>query len=255
MDITDRSAVQAVFHNFQPDVVLHAAAATQVDQCEQLRKECNRINVEGTAHLLEGAQLVGARFVFVSTDFVFNGAQGPYVESDEPAPVNHYGLSKWRAEKLVTQSGLQWAVVRTVLVYGVLAQMGRSNILLWAINSMRKGTPIRVVEDQWRTPTLAEDLADGCLQVMLQQRGGLWHLSGLEMMTPYEFVLKIGKCYGLDTSQVRPTNAAEFRETAKRPPRTGFIINKARTELGYSPRSIEQGLVFLKDQLKGIYLP
>jgi dTDP-4-dehydrorhamnose reductase len=250
MDITDRKGVSDVLRDFRPDVVMHAAALTQVDYCEKHQQHCHKVNVEGTANLLEASARVGARFLFISTDFVFDGQGGPYREDDPVGPVNYYGESKLQAEMLVRSSDLEWAIARTVLVYGIADHMRRSNIVLWAIDNLKHGKPIRVVEDQWRTPTLVEDLAQGCLQIMLQLKEGIWHLSGAESMTPFELVMRVADFFGLDKGLISPTNAREFVETARRPLKTGFVIDKARTALGYAPHALEAGLRLLEQRIR-----
>ena len=119
LDITDAIAVNIFLQLHQPDAIIHAAAMTQPDPCEQNPIECWHINVTATRFLLDAATSIHARFIYISTDFIFDGMNGPYKETDTPNPVNYYGSSKLAAEKSVMESKLQWAIVRTVLVFGV----------------------------------------------------------------------------------------------------------------------------------------
>lgn len=251
-DLLNHTGLRTFFQFTPPDVIIHCAAMTQVDECEVNREACWKINVEATENLVDYARENGVYFLYVSTDFVFDGLSGPYREEDLPSPVNYYGISKAKAEELVLNANIGAAIVRTVLVYGVAHDPSRSNIVLWVKKNLEAGKPIKVVDDQFRTPTLVEDLAYGCWQVVKNRKAGIYHLSGDEMVTPYLLALKVADFFGLDRNLITPTDAYQFKETGKRPPKTGFIIHKARRELRFSPRSIEQGLAVVKEQLDNI---
>lgn len=249
MDIVRKDQVSEVIRDFRPEVIIHGAAMTQVDDCETKRTECWEANVTATGHLLEAAQSVGARFIFVSTDFIFDGKKTLLDEQAVPAPVNYYGESKLAAEQLVMDYPGPWAILRTVLVYGVSADASRSNIVLWVKKSLEDGKEIRVVNDQWRTPTLAEDLAAGCLLAAEHQAQGIFHVSGSELMTPYDIAVAVAMFFHLNDELIKSVNSQEFRQTAARPLKTGFNINKARDAWGYRPHRFEEGLRILSAQL------
>ncbi|MCB0807917.1 MAG: SDR family oxidoreductase [Flavobacteriales bacterium] len=250
LDITDKAAVQAVFDEVRPEVVIHTAAMTNVDACELDAEACRIQNVEATRHLLEAAGKLESHFIFLSTDFIFDGEAGPYREEDVPAPLSVYGRSKLEGERLVQDSGLpRWAIARTIIVYGTAPGLSRSNVVLWAKQALEKGDPIRVVDDQWRMPTLAEDLADGCVRIARQGATGTFHLSGPDGMSWPALVERVGAFFGLDTTMVTPVKSDTLGQPARRPPRTGFVLDKARRELGYAPHTFEEGLAILRDQL------
>lgn len=249
MDITNARQVESVIENHRPSVIIHAAAMTQVDDCELNREKCWRHNVTATGYLLQAAKDIKAHFVFVSSDFVFDGSYGPLNEEVHPSPVNYYGESKLAAENLVKQSLVSSAIVRTVLVYGVSHDMSRSNIVLWVKKSLETGQSIRVVTDQWRTPTLAEDLAMGCWLVAKNKAKGTYHISGEEMFTPYEMAMITADFFDLDRSLIHKTDASQFSQPGKRPAKTGFIIQKAKTGLGYQPHTLREGLKIMKAQI------
>ena len=250
LDIEDRQQVYETVAAFKPDVILHTAAMTHVDQCEQNQADCWRANVEAVQHLIAAAEQTGAFLLHVSTDFIFDGKEGPYTEKAHPAPLNYYGESKLEAEKLVQRARAPWAIARTVLVYGITNSLSRSNIILWVKNSLEEGKPIKVVDDQWRTPTLAEDLADGCLRIAQQKAEGIWNISGKDFLTPYDMALKTADFFGLDKSLITRADSSTFTQPAKRPPRTGFIIEKAEQRLGYKPHSFEEGIAIVAQQIK-----
>ena len=250
LDITDKAAVQAVFDEVRPEVVIHTAAMTNVDACELDPGACHLQNVEATRFLVDAARELDSHFIFLSTDFIFDGKAGPYREEDEPAPLSVYGRSKLEGERLVQESGLpRWAIARTIIVFGTAPGLSRSNVVLWAKQALEKGDPIRVVDDQWRMPTLAEDLADGCIRIARQGATGIFHLSGPDGMSILELVERVGAFFGLDTTMVTPVKSDTLGQPARRPPRTGFVLDKARRELGYAPHTFEEGLAILRDQL------
>ncbi|HEY0109819.1 MAG TPA: NAD(P)-dependent oxidoreductase [Fibrella sp.] len=249
MDITDRQQVLDVIAQVRPDSVIHGAAMTDVDKCELDKDACWAQNVTAVEYIVEACRTVGAFLCHVSTDFIFDGAAGPYTEDAEGNPISFYGWSKYAAEKVVINSGLDWAIARTVLVYGIAHDMSRSNIILWVKKSLEDGKTIKVVTDQFRSPTLAEDLAAGCALIAQKQAKGIFNISGKEVLTPHEMAMQTADYFGLDKSLITEATAATFQQTARRPPRTGFIIEKARTELGYNPRSFNEGIALLAEQI------
>ena len=241
LDITDGMASNKILHETRPDLIIHAAAMTQVDQCELDKINCYNINVTATRFLIEAAKEISARFVYVSTDFIFDGVSGPYKEDDEARPLNYYGSTKLSAESEVIESGLQWTIVRTVLVIGN-ASSTRSNIISWVRDKLTKGEKIKVVDDQFRTPTFTEDLAKGIVLIVEKNATGIYHISGRDLLTPYQIALKTADHFQLDRSLIEKADASSFSQPAVRPPRTGFYIDKARADLGYEPLSFEDGL-------------
>lgn len=254
LDITDQRAVSDLIWNLQPDAVINTAAMTNVDACEDDQDNCWKVNVDAVEYLISACQAVNAHLIHLSTDFVFDGERGPYREEDQPSPLSFYGRSKLASEELMINSGLEhWAIARTIIVYGLAEQMSRSNVVLWAKGALEKGEPIRVVDDQFRSPTLAEDLAEGCLLIARKKANGIYHLSGKDTMSILELVYRVADHFGLDKSIVQPIKTASLGQTAGRPPKTGFILDKAIRELGYAPHTFEEGLDILSEQLKVLH--
>ena len=253
LDITQKSQVESVFKKHQPDVIINTAAMTNVDACETKREECWAINVAAVQNIVDVISENGnsCHLIHLSTDFVFDGEKGSeYVETDIPNPLSYYGLSKFESEKILQKSTINWAIARTIIVYGIVDNMSRSNIVLWAKEALTKGQKINVVDDQFRSPTLAEDLADGCILIADKKAKGLFHLSGPKTLSILELVYLVADFWKLDKSLVTPSKSDNLNQAAKRPPRTGFDISKARKELGYAPKSFEEGLGILDAQLK-----
>lgn len=259
LNICDETQVKKVIADNIPDVIIHSAAMTKVDDCEIKKEQCWKSNVLATQYLIKSAQQIKSSFLLISTDFIFNGESGPYDENALPDPLSYYGTSKLAAEMLLMTSQLRWAIARTVLVYGIAEDMSRSNIILWVKKSLEQGKKIRVVDDQWRTPTLVRDLAIGCQlitdkflannDVDTNKISGIFNISGRDFLTPYEMALKTADHFHLDKSLIEKADASSFTQTAKRPPKTGFIIDKARKILGYEPHSFEEGIKIVGEEL------
>jgi dTDP-4-dehydrorhamnose reductase len=241
MDFTDTAAVIKVMDTNRPDCLVHAGAISKPDECELNKAYAEKVNIEGTRNLLEAAGKQHTPFIFISTDFIFDGKEGMYQEEDTGDPVNYYGLTKLKAEALVKQYSYEWSIVRTVLVYGK-PLTGRSNILTVVKEKLEKGEEYNVVDDQVRTPTFVEDLAAGIVAIIERKATGIFHLSGKDVLTPYQMACKAADHLNLDKALLKKVTAAELSQAARRPLKTGFIINKARNELGYNPISFEEGL-------------
>lgn len=251
-DITDPQRLENLFRKVRPDVVIHTAAMTNVDQCEQERGACWRINVSAVEEIVKLCAAQGSRLVHISTDFIFDGLHGPYDESAKPHALSWYGESKLRAEQVILESGIPATILRTILLYGVTHDMSRSNIVLWARESLASGKQISVVNDQYRSPTLAEDLATAVILAVVKERTGTYHISGPEVFSILELVRRVANFWGLDESLITEVSSTTLNQRAKRPPRTGFIILKAEMELGYRPHAFREGLALVDSQLRAM---
>jgi dTDP-4-dehydrorhamnose reductase len=253
LDITNAEAVKACIKKYNPDSVINTAAMTDVDGCESKPAECHKMNVDAVEYLIAALkeQTNNPQFIHLSTDFIFDGKSGPYRETDIPYPPKSiYSESKFVSEKLVKDSGIKWAIIRTVLVYGLVDNMSRSNIVLVAKNNLAKGKKMNVVDDQFRTPTLAEDLAEGCALAALKDATGIYHISGKDFMSILDLFNRVADFWKLDKSLISPVNTATLAQAAQRPLRTGFILDKAMNDLGYHPHSFEEGLAVVDQQLR-----
>jgi len=249
LDITNTVDVNSIIQKTKPDIIINTAAMTNVDQCEDEKERCHDINVKGVKNIVEAAKKTGSFLIHLSTDFIFDGKEGPLDENATPDPVNFYGKSKLESESIIEEAKINSAIVRTVLVYGTGKNLGRSNLVLWVKSQLEDGEVINIVDDQWRTPTLAEDLAEGCFLIAKNKAAGIWHISGNELLTPYEMALRIADFFNLDRSLIRRTTSNVLSQRANRPSKTGFVIEKAKKELGYNPHTFEQGLEILSSQL------
>lgn len=241
MDFTDPFAVHDVFEKYSPQVVVHAGALSKVDECEQNQWEAYQANVEGTVTLLINAEAHHSFFIFISTDFIFDGKMGMYKEEDTPGPVNFYGKTKLEAEEAVQEYEYDWAILRTILVYGK-PHSSKDNILTNVKKKLEKGEECKIVNDQLRTPTYVEDLAAAIISVIEKKATGVYHIGGTDILTPYQMACAVAVHLGLDKLLIKEASEANFSQPAKRPLKTGFIIDKAKKKLGYSPISFAEGL-------------
>lgn len=249
LNICDRNEILVLLANVKPDIVIHTAAMTNVDTCEQDQTGCWDLNVNAVAHLIEASKINPFHLVHLSTDFIYDGENGPYDESAAPNPLSYYGASKLAAEKLIETAGISYSIIRTIIVYGVAAQMSRNNIVLWAKSVLEKGDNISIVDDQFRMPTLAEDLASACISAGLKKAQGSFNVSGKDFMSVFEMVNRIADYYQLSKENIKAISSSTLNQAAKRPPRTGFVLTKAYEVLDYQPHSFEEGLALIQKQL------
>ncbi|MFN9711157.1 MAG: SDR family oxidoreductase [Bacteroidota bacterium] len=241
-DLVNFKKTENLIDKIAPHIIVHAAAMSQPNECAAHPDECWKVNVGATRSLLRASERQKSYFIYISTDFVFDGTEGPYDETATPNPVNLYGESKLLAEEMVQCSRLNWCIIRTVLVYGNKVPGGRSNFVLWVKDKLMQGEAIKVVNDQVRTPTYVVDLARGILLAILKHAKGIYHISGKDTCTPYQLACMIAELMNKDNALITPVDATVFPEPAKRPPRTGFVITKSIRELGYVPLSLQEGL-------------
>ena len=250
LDITDQKQVAEIIANKKPDVVINTAAMTNVDLCEDEKEACDALNVEAVMYLADACAKIDAHLIQISTDFIFDGENGPYKEEDKPNPLSYYGLSKLKSEQLLQAHTVRWTVLRTIIVFGVGEKLSKGNIVLWAKGALEKGDPLNIIDDQFRAPTLAEDLADICILAAKKKAFGIFNASGKDIMSIYEIVERIAKHYGNSTENLNKISTETLKQKAGRPPKTGFILDKSRKELGYNPHSFEECLAIIDQQLK-----
>jgi dTDP-4-dehydrorhamnose reductase len=241
IDLTDKIAVHQMLHVTKPDVVVHAAAMSKPDECNNNRQACLKQNVEATENLLETVFEKGIYFIYISTDFVF-GENGPHSEEDETGPLNFYGESKLFAEKLLEAFSINYAIVRPVFIYGEIWNGLRPTFLHWVKNNLQENKKIKVVSDQQRTPTFVLDICKGIETLIGQRKQGIYHLAGKDILSPYQMAVATAKALSLDDNLIEEVTSETFAEPVKRAKRSGLKIEKAIRELGYSPLSFEEGI-------------
>ena len=249
LDITDENAIFETFEKYKPDAVINTAAMTNVDGCEDDKVLCDKINVTAVEFLANACEQYNSHFIHISTDFIFDGEDGPYSENDKANPLSYYGLSKWKSEKILQKSTCKWTILRTIILYGTAENLQRNNIVLWGRKALKDGQELNIIDDQFRSPTLAEDLAEACRLAFEKQATGIYNASGKDIMSIYEMVERMADFYKCDKSQINRISSTTLNQKAKRPPKTGFVLNKIINDLGYQPHSFEEGLALLEKQI------
>lgn len=247
IDLTQNKELDAAIREIKPDFVINTAAMTHVDVCEQNKQQCDRINVEMVAWLCEICKSLNIHLVHLSTDFVFDGSQGNYREDDEVNPLSYYADSKVRSELVVKQSGIKHTILRTILVYGHVHDMSRTNIVLWVLDALQKGEPIRVVHDQYRMPTFVHSLANACVLAIEKSVEGVFHISSSQLMSVYQIAFQVAQVFQLDTKLIQPISSEALNQPANRPKKTGFDLSKAKEELNFEPKTFKEELIAFKD--------
>ena len=248
LNITSKKDVKQAVFSCEPDVIVNCAAMTNVDACEHERELAWKINVGGVENIIEAARRNNAMVVHVSSDYIFDGKLGPYTEDDRPEPLSYYGKTKLASENALRASGLDHLIARTMVLYGYAPGV-KANFALWLVQSLEKKLPVRVVDDQYGNPTLADDLAYGIVKGIELERTGIYNIAGREIVTRYDFALRLARAFGFDPGLVSPIKTAQLRQPAVRPLKSGLITLKAEVELGVKPSTIDQGLAVLKNQL------
>lgn len=247
-DITQQKVIMDIVKNYHPRYIFNAAAYTNVDGAEQERELCWKINVEGVARLAHAARVYGSRFIHVSTDYIFNGNTGPYSENDRPEPLGYYGKSKLAGENELITSGANYAIGRTMVLYGYAPGV-RLNFVTWIIEQLRAGKNIRIVDDQIGNPTLASDLAEALIKLAVSSKQDVYHLSGSEIIDRYNFALLVADVFDLDPGLIERIKTADLGQAANRPLNSGFIIDKAQNELKLRMAGAREGIERLKTEL------
>jgi dTDP-4-dehydrorhamnose reductase len=250
LDITVRNDVRNFFSKHKPDIIINAAAYTNVDKSEEERRLCWDTNVKSIENVLEVCESFSPVFVQISSDYIFDGNSGPYQEIDEPKPLGYYGFCKLAAEKILRASGLEYLIIRTAILYGTGEKI-RLNYVTWVINELINSKKIRIVNDQFSNPTFVGDLSEAMYRLLDRESYGIYHVSGRESCSRYEFALKIAKIFQLNSDLIQEVTSEQLNQKAPRPMNSSFVLYKLSNTIEWLPSNIEEGLIKLKKQING----
>jgi len=248
LDITHEDRVKEIIKAFSPEIIIHTAAYTNVDGAEREREKCYQVNVEGTRFLAEAAVECDAKLVFLSTDYVFDGESGPYLEEDSPHPVGWYGQTKYEAERIVSALLSTALICRTTVLYGIAPHL-RTTFVPWLVRELGSGKAVNIVTDQWNNPTLAEDLS-GMIGALIQSdQSGLFNTMGASYLSRLDFAVEIADYFSLPKYLVQPITTDSLHQAARRPLKGGGKIDKLMKSTGYQPMTVGQQLELIRPQL------
>lgn len=249
LDITSRTDVKNFFLSIQPDVVINAAAYTNVDKCEEDRDTCWAVNARSLENIVEACKVFLPILVHISTDYIFDGKNAPYKENDIPNPHGFYGKSKLAAEKVVKESILEYIIIRTQILYGA-GENVKNNFVLWVLDKLKNNQKIHVVNDQIGNPTYVDDVSETIYKLLGLNEYGIFHISGSEECNRYEFAKKIADVFDLEGSLIDETTTSELKQKAPRPMNSTFILDKLFNKIDWLPNDVLTGLNKMKKQLE-----
>jgi dTDP-4-dehydrorhamnose reductase len=248
LDITNKSKVKEIVLNFFPDYVINTAAFTNVDQSEIEREKAWRTNVNGVENLALYSWTVDAHLIHMSSDYIFDGKNGPYTEIDKPCPINYYGRTKLASENSIKSSGVRHTIIRSNVLYGP-TKYGRPDFVKWVINSLNQNKEILIVADQYNNPTFIDDIVTAVDKIIYYKKEGIFNIAGVDVLSRLDFARKIAEYFKLNLGLIKPITTFELNQLAARPLKSGLITLKAQTELNYRPKTITETFNIIKKEL------
>ncbi len=237
LDIGNKKEVKKLILDFYPDFVINLAAYTNVDKCETEKELCWNTNVNALEYLAKYCVPTNSQLIHISSDYVFDGEDGPYSEQDLPNPISYYGRSKLAGENIIKRFNIPTTIIRTNVLFGA-TKYGRPDFVKWVVDSLKSKKEIRIVTDQINNPTFIDDLSFVIKKVCDKSKTGLYHVGGAELLNRFDFTQKITEYFNLDFNLVKPILTKELNQPAPRPLKSGLINLKAETELNYKPRKL-----------------
>ena len=256
LDITDRDATLRLVKKIHPNVIVNAAAITNVDYCETHRDEARKVNLDGVSNLAEAASENNTRLVQVSTDYVFDGTVGHYAEDDTPRPLDYYAQTKLDSEKIVSRLS-SYGIARPSVIYGwnppetsgtASDSVKPMNFAMFVVDKLKRNETVRAVRDQYSSPTFADNLAEALLRLAKHHSNGIFHTAGRSCLSRYEFAVKLAGLFGYSTRLVEPVFSSEFKQLAVRPKNSCLLVEKAEKALGMKFFTADEGITEMKKQ-------
>ena len=249
LDITDLDHCKEIVDDIKPDIIINTASMTNVDECEIEKEMCWNINVKGVENLAKAAKRKMTFIIHISTDYIFDGDDGPYSEDDRPNPIGYYGKSKLASENAIRMVGIPYAIIRTSVLFGLGINV-KKNFFLWLNNNLKQRRKVNIVTDQYNTPTLVNDLSDGILKLIQKSAYGVFNMSGKEYINRFDFAVSLANVFGYDKKLINPIKTESLKQKANRPMKGGLVIDKAIEEIEYNPKSMVEIFTYLRSQLE-----
>lgn len=246
LDIRDREGYDRLFREFRPSVVIHTAGVGSPDYAEKHKRESREINVGGTANIVSNCERYGAKFIYISSNGIYDGKNAPYREDDKARPINFYGRIKLEGEKVAKKAGVPHAIVRPILMYGWNNPSSRPNIVTFALSRLRNGENVYVYDDVYVNPLFAHSCAEAIWKIVKDERYDTFNIAGKERTSICGLIRKAAGVFGFDPALVMPVQQGFFNEMAKRPTDTSYHTEKMHAVLGIKPLSVTEGLKLMK---------
>jgi|AntDeeMetageno50_2_1112565.scaffolds.fasta_scaffold01692_3 dTDP-4-dehydrorhamnose reductase len=241
VDIRDNNAVEEMILSFDPAVVVHAAALTDADTCERNPDLAHAVNVTGTRHVVEACERTNASIVFISSSFVFDGEMACYSEDDSRSAVNEYGMTKIRAEKIVSAADIPTLIIRLDQPYYWLPSWREHTFVTWVLDQLQDGTSFPVFDDWYNRPLFIPDHSAVIAELLNRKETGIYHVVGPEYMSRYEWARTVADVFGYDPALIRRGNSSDTDLAAQRP-NTNLLNEKVVSQLNYQFTTVRQGL-------------
>ncbi|TGM44516.1 SDR family oxidoreductase [Leptospira biflexa] len=238
VDLTNNEELVSLFESVKPEVLIHIAGNKDVNFCEKFPKDARQINVTATQYLVELCKQYGTKFVYLSTDYVFDGKKGNYSEIDIPLPSSEYGKMKLESEKMIQSSGIEHIIIRSGALYG---QNGK--FYQWAVNSLKEGIEIEALIDSFFTPTLLDDLYEITVKLLVLNFNGIIHIVGKDKVSRYQMISKIADSLAILNPKLKPMTISESGMFFL--PDLSLCPDKLNKELKIYTHTLEEGLKFL----------
>lgn len=248
LDVMNREEVLRIVNEVKPKLIVDTHAFHNVDKCETEKDNAWNVNVNGTRNVAEAAQSVGAKYVYFSTDYVFDGSKSIYTEEDQPNPLSYYAKTKYAAELVLKALVEDYIIIRPSVIYGVGGK-GKVSFALWLIDKLRKGENVNIVSDQYNNPTLVDNLAEITLKLYEVDAKGIFHVTSKTCVNRYDFSLMVATVFNLNKDLIKPVTTAELKQVAKRAERVNMDTHKAEHITGIKTLTIEESLRILKSQM------
>lgn len=246
LDLLNLQSIQPTIAKLKPDAIIHTAAYTDVDACETNRDTARKLNTEATKQIAFAASEIDAHLTYISTDYIFDGEKGRYKEDDEPRPISYYGHTKLEGERHVQASSKEWCIVRTSAIYGWGGE--KKNFATWLLDNLSEKRQVKVVTDQYVSPTLNTNLAEMVLEISEKEFIGVLHTAGASRVSRYEFAIELAKVFGQDPNLIKQAKIEEMDWPAKRPKDSSLDVSRCTKLLKAKPLRISEALGAMKAQ-------
>ena len=249
VDYSQKKALRSLIYDTAPDIIINAAAMTNVDECEENRQEAWNINTEFTENLVKACKINDYHLITFSTDYIFDGKNGPYDETTHPNPINYYGKTKLAAENIIVSSQIKYTIIRTNVVYGY-SSFDKHDYINWVADNLSMNNDLSIIESQWCNPTFVDDIARAVEKIIKKERYGIYNVAGADWLNRYEIAQKVAEVFNYDLSLISPMDPGELKQKAPRPEKGGLITLKAETDLNLKFSSLNSGISSLKFKLE-----